>query len=175
MRCLFVLLVLLLSAAPAWSGDRSDRFFELYDLDGHLFSLARVAGEEGVRLVAVDFFWDGCEPCRRALPEWKQLYSRYKEKGLRVVVVDVRASDDLPAARRKLRDYFAANPMPFPVVFDKYNLVARQFGVVTGDGTVTLPQIFLLAPDGKTLLKTGSFEEAARMVQEVLEEARPPH
>jgi thiol-disulfide isomerase/thioredoxin len=159
----------LLVASTALAGDNAERFFELYDIEGRLYRLQHMAAEEGVKLLAVDFFWDGCKPCKEALPKWRKLHEEYREKGLRVVVVDVRAGDDLPTAKRKLKEYFKAHPVPFPVVFDKYNMVAKDYGVVDADESVTLPQVFLLDPAGKLLLKTGNSDEAQAKIIELLQ------
>jgi thiol-disulfide isomerase/thioredoxin len=163
-----VVVLLAIVAVPAALAAEESRFFELYDIQGKLYSLERIAKEDGVRLIAVDFFWDGCQPCKKALPKWAGLHEKYKDKGLRIVIVDVRAGDDLPTAKRKLKEYFKAHPVPFPVVFDKYNLVARQFGVVGADNSVSLPQVFLLDPTGKLLLKTEKCSEAGELVEKKL-------
>ena len=167
-RAVRVMVLLAIVALPMTLAAEESRFFELYDIEGKLYSLERIAKEEGVQLIAVDFFWDGCEPCKKALPKWTGLYEKYKDKGLRVVIVDVRAGDDLPTAKRKLKEYFKNNPVPFPVAFDKYNMVAKQFGVVGADNSVSLPQVFLLAPTGKLLLKTEKCAEAGEMIEKKL-------
>lgn len=144
--------------------------FDLYDLRGRLFSLARVRREAGVKAVVVDFFWEGCKPCKKALPGWTRLYREHKSDGVRVVVVGVRAADDLASAREKLKSYFTANPVPFPVVFDKYNLVAKQYGVATADGnSVSLPQVFVLDSEGKLLFKTDKSADALQKVTSLLD------
>lgn len=147
---------------------KSNRFFELYDIDGRLFRLQQVAAEEGVKVLAVDFFWDGCEPCKKALPKWQELHDRYKDKGLKVVIVDVRAGDDIATAKRKLKAYFKEHPVAFSVVFDKYNMVAREYGVVAADNSVSLPQIFLLDSRGQSLLQTPDCRQAAKRIEELL-------
>jgi len=164
------LVALVLLAAGGAGAEELQTGFELYDLEGKLYSLERVRAEAGVRVIVVDFFWDGCEPCKKALEKWKVLYRKHEARGLRMVVVDVRAGDDLATAKRKLQDYFAKHPVPFPVVFDKYNMVARQYGVASADGnTVSLPQVFILDGKGRLLLKTADSEKAAKKIEKTFE------
>ena len=146
----------------------SNRFFELYDIEGRLFRLEQIAREKGVKVVAVDFFWDGCEPCKKALPKWQELHDKFKDKGLKVVIVDVRAGDDIATAKRKLKAYFKEHPVAFSVVFDKYNMVAKEYGVVAADNSVSLPQIFLLDAQGQNLLQTADCHKAAARIEELL-------
>jgi len=78
----------------------------------------------------------------------------------------VRADDDIDTAKTKLSEYFKQSPVPFPVLFDKYNVVAKQFGVVSADGrSVSLPQIFLLDKDGRLVQSTAKFEEASETIE----------
>ena len=41
----------------------------------------------GVRLVAVEFYATWCKPCMEAVPRWKALHERYRDAGLRLIVV----------------------------------------------------------------------------------------
>jgi thiol-disulfide isomerase/thioredoxin len=43
----------------------------------------------GVRLLAVEFYATWCTPCMEAVPRWKALHDKYRDKGLRLVVVAV--------------------------------------------------------------------------------------
>jgi thiol-disulfide isomerase/thioredoxin len=148
------------AASPAPPDGPRDPF-ELYDLAGKLFRLEQFSKAPETTLIAVDFFWDGCAPCKKALPKWAALYQKYHSRGFRVVIVDVRAGDDIATAKAKARAYFSKHPVPFPVVFDKYNVVARSYGVVDSDNSVSLPQVFLLDPTGKQLLQTPRCQDAA--------------
>src|SRR5687768_8578815 len=57
--------------------------------------------EPGVRLVAVEFYATWCKPCMEAVPKWKKLHERYRDDGLRFVVVatqDPEGGCEKPAA-----------------------------------------------------------------------------
>jgi peroxiredoxin len=60
-----------------------DSFFEFHarQTDGKIFDSRTVSGK-----VIVLFFWySGCGPCHRAMPELCDLYDKYKSKGLDVI------------------------------------------------------------------------------------------
>ncbi len=155
----------LLWAAPTAPQGTQRSSFELYDIAGKLFRLEQFSRDPETTVIAVDFFWDGCVPCKKALPKWTALYQKYRSRGFRVVIVDVRADDDIATAKAKAKAYFKEHPVPFPVVFDKYNVVARSYGVVTAANSVSLPQVFLLDPAGKQLLQTPRCEDAAEYLE----------
>lgn len=161
-----VALFSLLASGSIFGQERSYDF-ELYELGSKLFSMSRTRSASGVKLVAVDFFWDRCKPCKKALPTWRKLHEKYHDRGLRIVLVSIRQEDDVPSARAKLQQYFAQHSVPFPVAFDKYNLVAKQYGVTSdSSNSVSLPQVFLLDKEGSLVLKT---EEAAKAGEEIEE------
>ena len=158
---------LFFSPCPAWSQEVQD--FELYDLTSRLVSTSRLRGQPETKLLALDFFSDSCKPCKKAIPEWKKLFKEYEKKGLQVVIVSVRQDDDVPTARKKLKKFFGDNPVPFPVVFDKYNMVAKQYGVVSQDGgSASLPMVYLVDKNGKRLLKTEDLKKAEKLITETL-------
>lgn len=164
-------LVLLLAAlAVVVSGARPEppaHDFELYDLADNLYSLERIRGGSGVELVAVDFFSVDCVPCKKAIPEWRALHDRFQSKGLRVVIVAIPMQDDRDVAARRLGRFFERQPVPFPVVFDKYSMVARQYGVADDKGA-KLPQAFLVGRDGKLLAQSEGHEKVVRAIEERL-------
>ncbi|MBM4397451.1 MAG: TlpA family protein disulfide reductase [Deltaproteobacteria bacterium] len=159
---LFALLALL-AAAPGPD-------IELYDLDGRLQRTSRIRAEEGVRLVAIDFFSTACEPCRKAIPEWVRLHDAWRDKGLRVVVVALPAGDDREAERIAVRRFFGvpavpgATPVPFPVLWDKYGVVSREWGVADKAGA-RLPAAFLFDRDGTLLLRADGHAAVVREVE----------
>lgn len=108
-------------------------------------ALDRLAGEEpedpGSRVVLLSFFASWCEPCKRELPLLVQLDRTYREQGLRVVGVSIDRDDAGIAAARGL---VAAAKAAYPVLTDRFNLVARRY---LGD-EAPLPSLFLVRRDG---------------------------
>jgi peroxiredoxin len=149
-RAGLVCAALLLVGAPA-RADESPYDFELYDLSDKLVSLARLRGS--AKLVLVDFFSEVCQPCKAALPRLRRLHQRWAAKGLALVIVAVPGdSEDRAQSLRATEQIFAGQPMPFPVVWDKYRRVAAQYKVMR-DNTLKLPQAFLLSAKGALLRK----------------------
>ena len=161
-----VLLVALLMGsawtAPASGGTPYD--FELYDLEDRLYDLSEVRTDEASRLVVVDFFQVDCAPCKKALPKWVATHKSLHDSGLRIVVVAVPGTDTPGEARGRLAAWFEKNPVPFPVVFDKYGEVARRYGVAK-EGSVQVPQVFVLDRDGALLTRTDTHAVARKAIQ----------
>lgn len=163
MRFLGGLALSLLLSAPAAAKPppRLDPDFELYDLrTDKLVRLSRL--RHAADLVVVDFFSVSCRPCRKALPAWTRLHERHA--GVKLVLVAVPDRDDRDAALRRLRRFFKRRTVSFPVVWDKYLVVARRFGVVRKN-TLRLPQAFVLDRAGKLLLRAREPRSVAALVQ----------
>ena len=64
------------------------------------FSLEAELLKPGVRLVAVEFYSTHCKPCMDAVPRWEALHQKYRDKGLRLLVVAV--MDDQKCANPRL-------------------------------------------------------------------------
>ena len=41
-----------------------------------------------VKLVVVEFYATWCKPCMEAIPRWRKLHEAYRDKGLRLIVVN---------------------------------------------------------------------------------------
>src|SRR5687768_263679 len=83
----------------------------------------------GVKLLAVEFYARWCKPCMEAVPRWKALHEKYREEGLRLVVV---STQDPGGA--------CVNPgwNPDEIVCDDEGVIAKALGA--GD---QLPSAFL--------------------------------
>jgi thiol-disulfide isomerase/thioredoxin len=107
----------------------------------------------GVRVLAVEFYATWCKPCMEAVPRWKALHDRYRDKGLRLVVVAVQD------------DGRCVNPgwTPDAMVCDEDGRFSQAFKV--GD---KLPAAFLWSWTGKLLVQRGHVDEVARAVEQEL-------
>lgn len=107
--------------------------------------LDRYAGEEpedpGSRVVLLSFFASWCAPCQKEMPLLEQLHRTYRDRGLRVISVDIdREEAGIAEARRQIR----AARVSYPVLSDRFNLLARRY---LGDRS-PLPSVFLVRRDG---------------------------
>jgi len=75
------------------------------------------------KVVLVDFWASWCAPCKESFPWMQQIMSRYSERGLVVVAINVDRD-------RHLAEQFlnAQNPA-FPIVFDPQARLAERFKV----------------------------------------------
>ena len=117
------------------------------------------------KAVLISFFATWCKPCRKEMPFLQQLSTEYKDKGLRVVSV---AIDKDEAAWPQIAELVKSNHVTYPVVKDRYNLIARQY---LGDKTA-LPSVFIINKEGKVaMVKQGYPNDAAEFLRAEVEKA----
>jgi thiol-disulfide isomerase/thioredoxin len=133
----WLILILVLLARPAVAGDG----LEVKDW------LSR----PGVKLLAVEFYASWCGPCKKAVPQWKALHEKYRDQGLRLVVVSVQDPDGA-----------CVNPgwNPDDVICDTEGHLAESWGVGG-----RLPAAFLWSWRGPLLVRRGHVDEVARQVE----------
>jgi len=103
---------------------------------------ARWTGEkpdEQKKLVIMSFFATYCEPCKKEMPELSRLYDAYKDKGLGVMLVSIDKGDE---QRQTIIDLAKENKVAFPVMHDRYQVVARRYAAER------LPYMLMLDPTG---------------------------
>jgi thiol-disulfide isomerase/thioredoxin len=142
--------------------------FELYTLEDSLYSLEKERTDKDTKVVVVDFFSIYCEPCKKALPQWEKLYREYAKKGLKFVVVALPVEDDRSAEFKKIKKLFKDGKYSFPVVFDKYSVIAKKYKVVDKKGSAEIPQIFILSKDGKLLKNDRDHKKTIKAVKLIL-------
>lgn len=139
-------------------GDQAPRFF-LPVVDAKAAGLNRVVLDDWYepgksKAVLISFFATWCHPCKRELPHLEALYEKYKGQGLKVVVVSI---DRDPKAVAGLPAFLAKRGLTFPVVSDRFNLLARRY---LGTSTA-LPSLFITDGAGKILTIRQSFTKGA--------------
>ena len=127
----FVVLVLLvalvgLPAFDVWSmGARVPAVgmqaedFHLTDLEGKQQSLSQYRG----KIVLVNFWATWCKPCTTEMPAMQKIYDKLRDKGFVVLAVNELEDD------AKVREHIKQYGHTFPVLMDRDNKVANQFGV----------------------------------------------
>ncbi|MCA9052607.1 MAG: TlpA family protein disulfide reductase [Planctomycetaceae bacterium] len=111
-------------------------------LDGQDFNIKQLAG----KVVLVDFWATWCGPCIGELPNVKENYERYHDKGFEVVGISL---DDNP---EKLKQFLEAEQIPWVTLFPAdenqrgwENPIARHYGI-SG-----IPTVILVNQEGKVV------------------------
>jgi peroxiredoxin len=93
--------------------------FQLVDLDGKTQSLSQYRG----KIVLVNFWATWCKPCTTEMPAMQVTYDKLRSKGFVVLAVNELEDD------AKVREHIKQYGHTFPVLMDRDNKVANQFGV----------------------------------------------
>ena len=93
--------------------------FRLTDLDGKSQSLSQYRG----KIVLVNFWATWCKPCTTEMPAMQTMYDKLRDKGFVVLAVNELEDD------AKVREHIKQYGHTFPVLMDRDNKVANQFGV----------------------------------------------
>lgn len=93
--------------------------FRLVDLEGQSQSLSQYRG----KVVLVNFWATWCKPCTTEMPAMQVTYDKLREKGF--VVLAINELEDEAKVREHIKQYGHT----FPVLLDRDNKVANQFGV----------------------------------------------
>jgi peroxiredoxin len=93
--------------------------FSLPDLDGRVQSLSQHRG----KVVLVNFWATWCKPCTTEMPAMQACYDKLRDQGF--VVLAVNELED----EAKVREHIRAYNHTFPVLMDRDNRVANQYGV----------------------------------------------
>jgi len=127
------------SIIPARTSGALD--FELQDLDGNPMRLSQFRGHP----VIVDFWATWCPPCRKQIPELRDLYSRYhKTKGLEIIGV---ACDTIQGDNTsEIGPFIKKFRINYPI------LIASE-PVVDSLGVEAIPTTLFISPDGKLVQK----------------------
>jgi thiol-disulfide isomerase/thioredoxin len=89
------------------------------------------------KVVLLDFAATWCAPCKAAMPILQRLDQKYRERGLRVLTVDVKEEGAMTLA-----SHFREKGYTWPLLLEG-DRVARSFGVET------LPALFLIDGNGQ--------------------------
>lgn len=118
--------LLALAGGTAWSmGSRVPvvgtpaEDFQLADLNGKMQSLSQYRG----KIVLLNFWATWCKPCTTEMPAMQTTYDKLREKGFVVLAVNELEDD------AKVREHIKQYGHTFPVLMDRENKVANQFGV----------------------------------------------
>lgn len=112
---------------PAWDepsrpGNRAPDF-ALKDSDGKSWKLSDFEG----RPVVLYFMASYCYLCKPEMPKLVEVYQKYKDRGLAVLVIDEHETN--PAEANSIQSYFKGLGVEFPVLLDKDGNLYPDYGV----------------------------------------------
>lgn len=105
------------SRVPAVGMEAED--FQLTDLDGKPQSLSRYRG----KIVLLNFWATWCKPCTTEMPAMQASFDKLRDKGFVVLAINELEDD------AKVKEHIKTYGHTFPVLMDRDNKVANQFGV----------------------------------------------
>jgi thiol-disulfide isomerase/thioredoxin len=131
--------------------------FTLLQRDNSRFTLSSTRGKYSL----IDFWASWCLPCRKAIPFWKQLYFKYKDKGFVIVGV---------SGDRKLNDWTKAldqEKMSWVQVIDKFPDDSKPAIVSESFGIYSLPYYVLLDKAGKVIISSNDKNIVKEKIEEI--------
>ncbi|MBN2448115.1 MAG: TlpA family protein disulfide reductase [Phycisphaerae bacterium] len=113
---------------------------ELTRLDG---SRLRLSDDLKGKVVVVHFWATWCGPCKAALPELRELYAKYKDKGLEIVSIS------FDEVRSALDSYLKENPLPWIITCSGKDMMSDP---TAGKYYIdAVPGYWLVGPDGRII------------------------
>ena len=88
----------------------------------------------------IDFWASWCAPCITSLPQYNDLYKKYKQDGLEIIAINV----DIPIEDGL--DFLIDTPLDFLIPQDPEGDAAELFGVIG------MPSSYLISPEGNVEL-----------------------
>ena len=136
---------------------------EYPDVNGKPVSLSSVVNDPNNRYVLVDFWATWCTGCVEAIPQLKEIYAKYHEKGLEIYGLSVDAN------RKNWETYLAKNQLPWINVCDgsggrKENSKVRQDYALRA-----YPTTLLIDCQSGEVIARGELEEIDAMLAELLQ------
>jgi thiol-disulfide isomerase/thioredoxin len=114
------------------------------------FDIARYHGQ----VVVVDFWASWCKPCRQSIPWLNEMRSRYGQKGLVIVGINVDAN------RADAQRFLISTPIDFEIVFDTKGELAQRYALKG------MPSSLVFDRDGKLVATHLGFQEASKNARE---------
>lgn len=126
--------------------------FTVKDASGKEYSLAQLS--EGKKYILIDFWASWCAPCRREIPNLKNLYAKYGSKGFQIISIsrDKNAED----WKKAIED----EQLTWPNFLDESN-IAKLYKVRA------IPTMYLVDADGRIVAENVRGEALAEKVAEL--------
>ncbi len=86
--------------------------FDLKTVGGKPLKLEDLKGQVAI----VDLWGTWCPPCRKEIPHFKELYGKYKGKGLEIVGVNYEKDATPEESLKLIKEFLQKVPVPYPLV-----------------------------------------------------------
>lgn len=110
--------------------------FSLVELNGRIISLSSMKG----KVVLLNFWSTGCDPCKEEMPQFQELYKKYKDKGFVIIGVSL----DPPGY---VKWFVQAKGLTFPIVYGDERTIMNYGGIQW------IPTTFLIDREGNIVKK----------------------
>lgn len=112
---------------------RSGSDFTLKDINGNKVSLSEYRGE----IVVLNFWATWCPPCREEIPDFIEVFDKYKDRGVQFLGV---SNEDV----NTLRDFISEYGINYTVLVD-------DAGVMSEWGIDAIPTTFIIDREGQII------------------------
>jgi peroxiredoxin len=131
------------------------------DLDGKSYHLKDLRGQ----VVQIVFWATWCVPCVEEIPAMREVYAKYRERGLVLLAVVV-PTDQTKAG---VREFAGQHKMEYPILWDGADSIVDRYRIDA------IPQFFLVGRDGVIRYAGGELPERYdAMLESALAQDAPP-
>lgn len=130
--------------------------FEGKDINGNDITIEEVC--KGKKAVILDFWASWCVPCRKEIPNIKEIYAKHHDSGLEIVSVSIDKDD------AEWRKAVAEENLKWINIRDVDGSIAEMYKIIA------VPTIYLLGPDGKLAADNLRGAELAAAVDSIMKQ-----
>ncbi len=113
--------------------------FTLFDINGVEYTLSKLKG----KVVLINFWATWCGPCRMEIPEFNELYEKYKDAGFEILGVSISDSPN------QLIQFMKSFQVDYPVLHgSKFDIskITQMYG-----GISSVPTSFIIGKNGSII------------------------